>query len=73
MDPRQKVQEIVYVSDDNGFHVEASNLPQDTPVVSAAKRRHQELFDRIRLEHLRLGEELSRDSDEDDDYYDNDD
>ncbi|KAK4327871.1 hypothetical protein Pmani_001678 [Petrolisthes manimaculis] len=57
VDPRHQVQEIVYYSDDEGFHVDASNLPQDTVAVQSAKSRHTALFEKIRQEHLRIAAE----------------
>lgn len=57
VDPRHQVQEIVYYSDDEGFHVDASNLPQDTVAVQSAKTRHTSLFEKIRQEHLRIAAE----------------
>ncbi|RXG58616.1 hypothetical protein Avbf_07328 [Armadillidium vulgare] len=58
VDPRQEIQEVVYHSDDTGFHVQASNLPQDTPAVSAAKQSHLQLFRKIKEDHERLAKEL---------------
>ncbi|KAG7174646.1 larval cuticle protein 16/17-like [Homarus americanus] len=57
VDPRQQVQEIVYFADESGFHVNASNLPQETRAVQAARSRHQLLFDKIRVEHARIAAE----------------
>lgn len=56
-DPSRTIQEVVYYADEDGFHVESSNLPQDTVAVQAARSRHQELFDRIQEEHARIAEE----------------
>ncbi|XP_042894155.1 uncharacterized protein LOC122267984 [Penaeus japonicus] len=57
VDPRQKVQEVVYYSDDDGFHVDASNLPQDTQAVQNARFRFAEDFERIRQEHAQIAAE----------------
>lgn len=57
VDPRQKVQEVVYYSDDDGFHVDASNLPQDTQAVKNARYSFAEEFERIRQEHARIAAE----------------
>ncbi|ROT68686.1 uncharacterized protein [Penaeus vannamei] len=57
VDPRQKVQEVVYYSDDNGFHVDASNLPQDTQAVQDARFRFAENFERIRQQHAQIAAE----------------
>ncbi|KAK8741149.1 hypothetical protein OTU49_002525 [Cherax quadricarinatus] len=57
VDPRHKVQEVVYFADEGGFHVEASNLPQETLAVQNARLKHQELFEKIREEHARIGAE----------------
>ncbi|XP_050690672.1 larval cuticle protein 16/17-like [Eriocheir sinensis] len=57
VDPRFKVQEIVYYSDGEGFHVQASNLPKDTLAVQKARNRHQDLFEKIRQEHARIAAE----------------
>lgn len=57
VDPSRTVQEIVYYADDDGFHVDASNLPKDTVAVQAARTRHEELFQKIREEHARIAEE----------------
>ena len=73
VDPNLEVQEVVYSSDDNGFHAEASNIPVDTAVVAQAKTRHQSLFEKISEEHARIGEEhrlkalLNKDKEDDDD------
>lgn len=57
VDPRLRVQEIVYYADGEGFHVQASNLPKDTLAVQKARSRHQELFEKIRQEHARIAAE----------------
>ena len=57
VDPRHRVQEIVYYADGEGFHVQASNLPKDTLAVQKARNRHEELFEKIRLEHARIAAE----------------
>ncbi|KAK8405994.1 hypothetical protein O3P69_007009 [Scylla paramamosain] len=57
VDPRLRVQEVVYYADDQGFHVDASNLPKDTAAVQNAKTHHEELFEKIRQEHARIAAE----------------
>ena len=57
VDPRLRVQEIVYYADDQGFHVDASNLPKDTAAVQNAKTNHEQLFEKIRQEHARIAAE----------------
>ena len=49
---------MVYSSDDDGFVVEASNIPTDTDVVAQAKNHHQALFESIAEQHAKIGEEL---------------
>uniref|UniRef100_A0A0P4WHS0 Cuticle protein 7 n=1 Tax=Scylla olivacea TaxID=85551 RepID=A0A0P4WHS0_SCYOL len=58
VDPRDRVQEIVYYADDQGFHVQrASNLPKETAAVQKARKYHEELFEKIRQEHARIAAE----------------
>ncbi|MPC21300.1 hypothetical protein E2C01_014282 [Portunus trituberculatus] len=58
VDPRDRVQEIVYYADDEGFHVQrASNLPKETVAVQKARKYHEELFEKIRQEHARIAAE----------------
>ncbi|XP_068220686.1 uncharacterized protein Cpr57A [Palaemon carinicauda] len=57
VDPRQRVQEVVYYADDDGFHVDASNLPKDTEAVEQARFSHTSEFERIRQDHARIAAE----------------
>merc|ERR1712083_1053513 len=47
LDPNYQWQQVAYLADANGFHVDASNLPianVDTPAVAAARAQHEALF-----------------------------
>lgn len=57
VDPRQQVQEVVYYADNDGFHVDASNLPKDTVAVEKARASHATEFERIRQEHAKIAAE----------------
>lgn len=57
IDPRQKVQEVIYYADEDGFHVDASNLPKNTVAVENARFNHASEFERIRQEHARIAAE----------------
>ncbi|XP_066937680.1 uncharacterized protein [Macrobrachium rosenbergii] len=57
VDPRLQVQEVVYYADEDGFHVDASNLPKDTEAVENARFSHNSEFERIRQEHARIAAE----------------
>merc|ERR1711970_1629393 len=57
IDPRQRVQEVIYTADKNGFNVKNSGvpeMPQETNAVLTARTTHEELFERIRAEHARI-------------------
>jgi len=57
LDPNFQWQQVEYVADENGFHVDSSALPvanpvshpQDTAAVAKAKAAHQALFEQIAL------------------------
>merc|ERR1719369_512266 len=54
LDPNYKWQQVQYVADDEGFHVDSSNLPVanvDTPAVANAKANHAALFQQIAASH----------------------
>merc|ERR1712083_17968 len=54
LDPNYQWQQVAYLADANGFHVDASNLPianVDTPAVAAAKAQHSALYGQIALSH----------------------
>ncbi|XP_045597659.1 larval cuticle protein 1 [Procambarus clarkii] len=72
VDPRHQVQEIVYFADEDGFHVDASNLPKETVAVQNARNKHHELFEKIKQEHARIGAERAvlKAQEEGDDQYD---
>lgn len=57
VDPRLQVQEVVYYADDDGFHVDASNLPRETEAVLSARSKHASEFERIRQEHAKIAAE----------------
>jgi len=57
VDPSLKVQEVIYTADEDGFHVENSNLPEYTAVQTKARQRHAHLFEKIAEEHVKIGEE----------------
>merc|ERR1712224_524694 len=52
LDPNFQWQQVEYVADENGFHVDSANPvshPQDTAAVAKAKAAHQALFEQIAL------------------------
>ncbi|XP_076052791.1 uncharacterized protein LOC143032203 [Oratosquilla oratoria] len=68
VDPLQQVQEVVYYSDENGFQVEASNLPKNTAAVARATQNFHDLFERIQQEHQKIADERGHEYEEPVDY-----
>lgn len=62
VDPSFKIRKVDYVADHNGFHPvlnrEAPALPNDTPVVAAAKERHLAQYARIADSHQNLPQNI---------------
>ncbi|XP_066260901.1 cuticle protein 19.8-like [Euwallacea similis] len=60
VDPTFKIRKVDYIADKTGFHPVLNHnvpaLPQDTPVVAAAKQRHLIQYSRIASRHQQLPE-----------------
>lgn len=60
MDPSFQIRKVDYVADQNGFHPilnkNAPALPNDTPVVAAAKERHLVQYARIADQHQHVAQ-----------------
>lgn len=60
VDPSFKIRKVDYVADQNGFHPvsnqDAPSVPNDTPIVAAAKERHLAQYARIADAHQSLPE-----------------
>merc|ERR1719391_1595300 len=60
LDPNYQWQQVAYLADADGFHVDASNLPVanvDTPAVSEQRLKFADQFAAIAQEHARIAEE----------------
>jgi len=57
IDPRQRVQEVIYTADKNGFNVKNSGVPeniQETNAVLTARTNHEQLFAKIQAQHAKI-------------------